>query len=71
MPSMAWWTPSPLRHLLVCAQSYSAALGREQFSAVLLGRVDTRTWSQAAPQVATVPRAGTLPGRFHAGGVPR
>lgn len=49
-------------HLLVGAQSYSAALGREQFSAVLLGRVDTRTWSHAAPQVATVPKASTLPG---------
>ncbi|MEU9189440.1 DUF87 domain-containing protein [Streptomyces sp. NPDC048484] len=52
-------------HILAGAQSYSAALGREQFSTVLLGRVTTRTWSQAAPQVATVPKASTHPGRFH------
>jgi hypothetical protein len=32
---------------------------------VLLGRVTTRTWSQAAPQVATVPKTSTHPGRFH------
>ncbi|MFK4070440.1 hypothetical protein [Streptomyces sp. NPDC029674] len=50
---------------LAGAQSYSAALGREQFSTVLLGRVTTRTWSQAAPQVATVPKTSTHPGRFH------
>ncbi|MDX3528204.1 hypothetical protein P1P75_17610 [Streptomyces sp. ID05-39B] len=52
-------------HILAGAQSYSAALGREQFSTVLLGRVTTRTWSQAAPQVATVPKSSTHPGRFH------
>ncbi|WNI34379.1 hypothetical protein [Streptomyces sp. ITFR-6] len=52
-------------HILAGAQNYSAALGREQFSTVLLGRVATRTWSQAAPQVATVPKASTYPGRFH------
>ncbi|OEJ21832.1 hypothetical protein AR457_41155 [Streptomyces agglomeratus] len=52
-------------HILAGAQSYSAALGREQFSTVLLGRVTTRTWNQAAPQVATVPKARTHPGRFH------
>lgn len=52
-------------HILVGAQSYSAALGREQFSTVLLGRVTTRTWSQTAPQIATVPKASTHPGRFH------
>ncbi|MFD3533398.1 FtsK/SpoIIIE domain-containing protein [Streptomyces sp. NPDC058664] len=52
-------------HILAGAQSYSAALGREQFSTVLLGRVTTRTWSQAAPQVTTVPKASTHPGRFH------
>ncbi|MFF3129665.1 hypothetical protein ACFVRD_47600 [Streptomyces sp. NPDC057908] len=46
-------------------QNYSAALGREQFSTVLLGRVTTRTWSQTAPQVATVPKSSTHPGRFH------
>ncbi|MFB7918141.1 hypothetical protein [Streptomyces sp. NPDC056061] len=32
---------------------------------MLLGRVTTRTWSQAAPQVATVPKGSTHPGRFH------
>ncbi|MFG2630019.1 hypothetical protein [Streptomyces sp. NPDC048473] len=52
-------------HILAGAQSYSAALGREQFSSVLLGRVTARTWSQAAPQVSTVPKASTHPGRFH------
>ncbi|MCG7525157.1 DUF87 domain-containing protein [Streptomyces sp. OfavH-34-F] len=52
-------------HFLVGAQSFSAALGREQFSTVLLGRVTTRTWSQAAPQIATVPKGSTHPGRFH------
>ncbi|WP_331763996.1 helicase HerA domain-containing protein [Streptomyces cyaneofuscatus] len=52
-------------HILVGAQSFSAALGREHFSTVLLGRVAPRTWSQAAPQIATVPKASTHPGRFH------
>jgi energy-coupling factor transporter ATP-binding protein EcfA2 len=52
-------------HILVGAQSYSAALGRESFSTVLLGRVAPRTWSQAAPQVATVPKTSTHRGRFH------
>ncbi|MEU0216057.1 hypothetical protein ABZ281_13430 [Streptomyces sp. NPDC006265] len=52
-------------HILAGAQSYSAALGREQFSTVLLGRVTTRTWSQAAPQVAAVPKASAHRGRFH------
>ncbi|MFF8696784.1 hypothetical protein ACF08W_31690 [Streptomyces sp. NPDC015144] len=52
-------------HILAGAQSYSAALGREQFSTVLLGRVTTTTWGQAVPQIATVPKASTHPGRFH------
>ncbi|WP_327237449.1 DUF87 domain-containing protein [Streptomyces sp. NBC_01317] len=52
-------------HVLASAQGYSAALGREQFSTVLPGRVTTRTWSQAGPQVDTVPKAGTHPGRCH------
>ncbi|MFF3632167.1 hypothetical protein [Streptomyces sp. NPDC002164] len=53
-------------HILAGAQSYSAALGREQFSTLLLGRVTPpRTWNQAAPQVAPVPKASTHPGRFH------
>ncbi|MGW2183973.1 hypothetical protein ACWCXX_39595 [Streptomyces sp. NPDC001732] len=43
-------------HILAGAQSYSAALGREQFSTLLLGRVTPRTWNQAAPQVAPSPR---------------
>ncbi|MCX5207629.1 hypothetical protein OG897_40270 [Streptomyces sp. NBC_00237] len=53
-------------HILAGAQIYSAALGREQFSTVLLGRATTRTWSTVAPQIATAPKASTLPGRFHA-----
>ncbi|MFZ3491734.1 helicase HerA domain-containing protein [Streptomyces sp. 5.8] len=52
-------------HILAGAQSHSAALGREQFSTVLLGRVTTRTWSQAAPQITPVPKSSTHPGRFH------
>lgn len=52
-------------NFLVGAQNFSAALGREQFSTVLLGRVTTRTWSRAAPHVATAPKASTHPGRFH------
>ncbi|MFE9851445.1 hypothetical protein ACFYPN_22005 [Streptomyces sp. NPDC005576] len=52
-------------HILAGAQNYRPRLGREQFSTVLLGRVTTRTWSQAAPQVATVPKSSTRPGRFH------
>ncbi|MFD3666340.1 helicase HerA domain-containing protein [Streptomyces sp. NPDC058659] len=52
-------------HILAGAQRFSAALGREHFSTVLLGRVTARTWSQAAPQVATVPKGSTHPGRFH------
>ncbi|GHB29838.1 hypothetical protein [Streptomyces chryseus] len=52
-------------HILAGAQSYSAALGREQFSTVLLGRVATHTWRHAVPQVTPIPRASTHPGRFH------
>ncbi|WP_053673048.1 hypothetical protein [Streptomyces sp. NRRL B-1140] len=51
-------------HVLAGAQSYNPALGHEQFSTVLLGRVTTRTWSQAAPQIATVPKASAHRGRF-------
>ncbi|MFF7365394.1 FtsK/SpoIIIE domain-containing protein [Streptomyces sp. NPDC008125] len=52
-------------HFLVGAPDYRPGLLREQFSTVLLGRVTTRTWNQAAPQVTTVPKASTRPGRFH------
>ncbi|MFE7466793.1 hypothetical protein ACFU6R_22190 [Streptomyces sp. NPDC057499] len=31
----------------------------------LLSRVTTPTWGQAAPQIATVPKDSTHPGRFH------
>ncbi|MEU6019356.1 hypothetical protein ABZ826_36800 [Streptomyces sp. NPDC047515] len=43
----------------------SAALGREQFSTVLLGRVTTRAWSQAAPQIHPVPKNSTHRARLH------
>ncbi|MFI6730343.1 FtsK/SpoIIIE domain-containing protein [Streptomyces atratus] len=52
-------------HILASAQSYSAALGCEQFSTVLLGRVTTRTWSQAAPQIHPAPKSSTHRGRLH------
>ncbi|MFI5867422.1 hypothetical protein [Streptomyces sp. NPDC051546] len=52
-------------HVLAGAQSHSTALGREQFSTVILGRVTTRGWSRLAPQIYPAPKSSPHPGRAH------
>ncbi|MFJ2819004.1 helicase HerA domain-containing protein [Streptomyces sp. NPDC087294] len=38
---------------------------REFFATLVLGRVTTRTWRHMAPQIGTVPKGNTHPGRVH------